>query len=252
MEKLPVSGVVIAFNEADRIARCVESLARVCQDVVVMDSGSTDDTARIAEGLGARVVQQTWLGFSAQKNAVIAQARFPWVLLLDSDEWLDDAAGARIAALLSGGDIETADVWSLLRRTHYLGTPLNHGGWGNEKVQRLFRSDLRYKEAAVHEALDTRGKRLKTLAARIEHDTARTDAEYATKLSRYAALWAQQKRAAGRRANVFSPWLHAFAYALKNYVLRGGFLDGGSAHRYHRLHTRYVFEKYRRLREAAA
>ncbi|MCR8526471.1 glycosyltransferase family 2 protein, partial [Escherichia coli] len=103
MQRLPISGVVIAFNEADRIARCVESLAEVCDEVVVMDSGSTDATARIAESLGARVVQQPWLGFSAQKNAVVAQAKNPWVLLLDSDEWLDAQAGTKIATLFSSG-----------------------------------------------------------------------------------------------------------------------------------------------------
>ncbi len=244
MQKLPISGVVIAFNEADRIARCVASLAPLCDEVIVMDSGSTDDTARIATDNGARVVQQAWLGFSAQKNAVISAARNEWVLLLDSDEWLDDAAGGKIAQLLAGGEMESADVWTLLRRTHYLGTALNHGGWGKEKVERLFRRDLRYKQADVHEALDTRGKRVKALDARIEHDTARSDAEYAQKLDRYAELWAKQKHAAGRSANAMSGPLHAFAYWLKNFVLRGGFMDGGQAHRYHWLHTRYVYRKY--------
>jgi (heptosyl)LPS beta-1,4-glucosyltransferase len=252
MSTLPISGVVIAFNEADRIAPCVESLMRVCSEVVVMDSGSTDDTAKIATSLGARVVQQPWLGFSAQKNAVIAEAKHTWVLLLDSDEWLDDSAGAEIAARFHSRDIESADVWQLVRRTHYLGTKLNHGGWGKEKVARLFRNDLRYKQADVHEALDLRGKRVSTLNARIEHDTARNDDEYATKLDRYAALWATQKNAAGKRANALSPVLHAVAYGLKNYVLRGGFLDGGQAHRYHFLHTRYVYRKYARLRDLKA
>ena len=84
--------------------------------------------------------------------------------------------------------------------------------------------------------------------ARIEHDTARNDAEYAAKLDRYAALWAQQRHAAGKRAGPLAAPLHAAAYWLKNYLLRGGFLDGGTAHRYHALHARYVYRKYRNLR----
>ena len=84
--RLPLSGVVIAKNEADRIGRCVASLASLCSEVVVLDSGSTDATAAIATAAGARVEQQPWLGFAAQKNAAIARATQSWVLLLDADD----------------------------------------------------------------------------------------------------------------------------------------------------------------------
>jgi (heptosyl)LPS beta-1,4-glucosyltransferase len=247
---LPVSGVVIAKNEGDRIGRCVASLAAVCSDVLVLDSGSGDDTVAAATAAGARVEQQPWLGFAAQKNAAIARARQPWVLLLDADEWLDADAPAALRALFDSGQVEGADVWRLLRRTHFLGAALNHGGWGREKVERLFRRDLRYRPADVHERLDLAGRRVADLSARIEHDTARSDAEYAAKLQRYARLWAQQQRSAGRRAGALAAPLHAAAYWLKNVVLRGGFLDGRGARRYHALHTRYVHDKYRLLRDA--
>ena len=247
-ELLPISGVVIAKNEADRIGRCVASLAAVCRDVLVLDSGSTDATAAIATHHGARVEQQPWLGFAAQKNAASARATQPWVLLLDADEWLDDATVPTLRALFANGEVERADVWRLLRRTHYLGAALDHGGWGRERVERLFRPDLRYLPADVHERLDLAGRRVAPLAVRIEHDTARSDAEYATKLDRYAALWARQRRAMGKRAGPLAAPLHAAAYWLKNYLLRGGFLDGPMARRYHALHARYVFQKYRFLR----
>jgi (heptosyl)LPS beta-1,4-glucosyltransferase len=246
--RLPVSGVVIAMNEADRIGRCVASLAALCAEVVVLDSGSTDATAAIATAAGARVVQQPWLGFAAQKNAAIAAARQPWVLLLDADEWLGEGAGDRLRALFASGEMERADAWRLPRRTHYLGAPLDHGGWGREAVERLFRRDLRYLPADVHERLDLVGRRVAAVDARIEHDTARSDAEYAAKLDRYAALWAKQRRAAGKRAGPLTAPLHAAAYWLKNFVLRGGFLDGPLARRFHALHARYVYRKYRLLR----
>ena len=248
--KPSLSGVVITRDEADRIGRCVISLASVCTDVLVLDSGSCDDTVRIAQAAGARVEYQPWLGFADQKNAAIARATQPWVLLLDADEWLDPQAGDRICALFADGRVETADVWQLHRRTHYLGTPLEHGGWGCEAVDRLFRNDLRYRPALVHEALDLDGRRTCRLDARIEHDTARSDAEYVTKLQRYAGLWAQQRRAAGKHAGLLDAPLHAAAYWLKNYLLRGGFLDGAQARRYHTLHARYVYDKYRLLRNA--
>ena len=248
LDKPPLSGVVIAKDEGDRIGRCVASLAAVCREVLVLDSGSGDDTVANAIAAGARVEQQPWLGFAAQKNAAIARARQPWVLLLDADEWLDEDAAPRLRALFASGRVERADVWRLQRRTHFLGTALNHGGWGKERVERLFRADLRYLPAQVHEKLDLSGRRVATVAARIEHDTARSFDDYAAKLQRYAQLWASQRQAAVKRAGACSAPLHATAYWIKNYLLRGGFLDGEMARRYHALHARYVHDKYRLLR----
>ncbi|MBS0213816.1 MAG: glycosyltransferase family 2 protein [Proteobacteria bacterium] len=246
---LPLTGVVIAKNEGDRIGRCVASMAALCAEVIVLDSGSTDATVAAAQEAGARVEQQAWLGFAAQKNAAIARASQPWVLLLDADEWLGDGADTAVRALFADGAIESADVWRLQRRTHFLGTVLNHGGWGKEAVERLFRNDLRYLPADVHERLDLRDRRVASVRARIEHDTARSLDEYKTKLIRYADLWARQKHAEGRRAGALAAPLHAAAHWLKNYLLRGGFLDGGTAFTYHACHCRYVRDKYRALRK---
>jgi (heptosyl)LPS beta-1,4-glucosyltransferase len=246
--RLPLSGVVIAKNEGDRIGRCVSSLAAICAEVIVLDSGSNDDTEAVATAAGARVEQQPWLGFAAQKNAAIALATQPWVLLLDADEWLDADALPTLRALFASNQVERADAWQLRRRTHFLGAQLNHGGWGREKVARLFRADLRYLPAQVHERLDVGGRRISTVDARIEHDTARSLIEYTSKLARYATLWAQQQHAQGRSAGALSAPLHAASYWLKNYVLRGGFLDGPVARSYHASHARYVLEKYRALR----
>jgi (heptosyl)LPS beta-1,4-glucosyltransferase len=249
--ELPLSGVVIAKNEAGRIGRCVTSMALVCSEVWVLDSGSTDATAAEAEAAGAKIRQQAWLGFAAQKNSAIALATQPWVLLLDADEWLGDGADAALRALIAERAVERADVWQLERRTHFLGTELNHGGWGREGVERLFRNDLRYLPAEVHERLDLRGRKVVHARIRIEHDTARSLEEYRAKLTRYAVLWAQQKYSEGRRANALAAPLHAASYWLKNYLLRGGFLDGAMARTYHACHTRYVFDKYRALRSQA-
>lgn len=246
---LPLSGVVIAKNEADRIVRCVQSLRAICCEVIVLDSGSTDDTATLARAAGARVEQQDWLGFAAQKNAVIARATQPWVLLLDADEWLGEGAQSRLRVLFTDAMVERADVWLLERRTHFLGRALEHGGWGREAVARLFRPDLRYRPAEVHETLELSGKRVDRAAVRIEHDTARSLDEYRSKLDRYAGLWAQQKFAAGRRGGQLSAPLHAALYWLKNYLLRGGFLDGAQGRAYHACHARYVHAKYSRLNE---
>ena len=116
----------------------------LCAEVLVLDSGSDDDTVARASAAGARVIHQDWLGFAAQKNAAIAAAGQDWVLLLDADEWLEARAPDVLRELFASGRNESADVWRLHRRTHFLGKALNFGGWGRESVDRLFRPDLRY------------------------------------------------------------------------------------------------------------
>ena len=247
-EPLPLSGVVVACNEADRIARCVASLAAVCAEVVVVDSGSTDDTRERAATLGARVVEQPWLGFARQKNLAIEQAVQPWVLLLDADEWLEPDALDALRALVASGRLDAADVVRLPRRTRFLGAVMNHGSFAAEPVERLFRAHCRHEILAVHERLDTRGQRVIDAEVRIEHDTARSEAEYWAKLQRYARLWAEERVARGKRAGPLRGPAAAAAYLLKNLVLRGGLLDGPGAWRFHALHARYAAMKYRRLR----
>lgn len=244
-QPLPLSGVVITFNEADRIARCIASMRAVCDDVLVLDSGSTDGTVDIARALGARVEHRDWDGFARQKNAAIERARHPWVLLLDADEWLEPDAQARLRALFTG-ELEQADCWLLLRRTHFLGHAMRAGSFAREPVHRLFRSHLRHGLVPVHEYLDVEGARVRRCDVVLEHDTARSEAEYRDKLARYARLWAGQRIAEGRRAP--PAWrgpLSAASYLLKNLLLRGGLVDGLPGLRFHWAHARYAVLKYR-------
>lgn len=242
-----VTGVVIALNEADRIGRCVASLRALCARVVVLDSGSTDDTAAVARAAGAEVVHQDWLGFSGQKNAAIAQARTEWVLLLDADEWFEPEVIAEVAAFLRSGRIDAADAWELPRRTTFLGRPLRHGGWGREWLPRLFRADARYRPDVVHERLNLDDRRVSRIDARFEHAPVRDLDEHYRKLARYAALWADGRAATGKRAGFLDLYTHPLFYLLKNYLARGGFLDGREGAVFHLAYAGYTHSKYARL-----
>lgn len=249
-EKPPLSGVIVAKNEADRIGRCVASLTPICREVIVLDSGSSDATVSIARELGARVEHRDWDGYARQKNAAIALASQPWVILLDADEWLEPDAQTELRRLFAG-DIEQADVWLLLRRTHWLGTPMRRGSFSREAIERLFRAELRHADIPVHEYLDTAGRTVRRSRIRMEHDTARSALEYRQKLSRYAALWAESRAARGNTAWPGRGLLAAAAYALKNLIVQGGALDGRAGLAFHREHMRYAALKYRLLREFA-
>lgn len=246
---LPLSGVLITFNEADRITRCVASLTRICAEVIVLDSGSTDDTVTLARAAGARVEHRDWDGFARQKNAVIDRASQPWVMLLDADEWLEPDAQEAVRRLFAS-NIEESDVWLLRRRTHFLGRAMRFGSFAREPVQRLFRAHLRHADRTVHEYLDTRNGRERLSDIRLEHDTARDADEYWRKLQGYARLWAQEQQARGKRSFTGRGALAALAYGLKNLVVRAGVLDGPRAWRFHGLHMRYAALKYRLLHDA--
>jgi (heptosyl)LPS beta-1,4-glucosyltransferase len=247
MSAVAFSGVVIARNEADRIGRCVRSLREVCGEVLVLDAESTDATVQVALDAGARVLTQPWLGFAAQKNHAIAAAREDWVLLLDADEWLSPEAVAGLRAL--GADrrrLERRDAYALARRTRFLGRWLKYGGWGREWLPRLFRRELRYRPVRVHEALDLAGRRLGRLPGALLHDPVRSLDEHYAKLERYARLWAEDRQASGRSVGFARVWAAPAFYWVKNYWLRGGFLDGPEGYLYHRAWAHYVHGKYAR------
>ena len=243
-ETLPLSGVVITMNEADRIGRCLASLLPLCREVIVLDSGSSDGTVAMARALGARVEHQDWLGFAAQKNAAIALASQPWVLLLDADEWLELPAQQELHRLFATGGSDQADVWLLMRRVHFLGHRMRAGSFAREPVERLFRAHLRHAIRPVHEFLDTTGANVRASSIRLEHDTARSADEYWRKLQGYARLWAEERARQGRRSWPGRGWLAAIVYVLKNLVLRGGVVDGVRGWQFHILHARYARLKY--------
>ncbi len=249
-EHLPLSGVVITRNEADRIGRCVASMRAVCAEVIVLDSGSTDDTVAIARALGAQVEHREWSGFAEQKNAAIAMATQPWVLLLDADEWLEATAQQALRELFAG-EVEQADVWLLLRCTRFLGHRLRAGSFAREPIQRLFRTHHRHVVQPVHEYLDIANSRVRVSPIVMEHDTARSAQEYWEKLQGYARLWAAEQRRRGRAAWPGRGLLAGAAYLLKNVVIRGGFIDGVKGLRFHLLHARYARLKYDLLQRAA-
>jgi len=238
--KFALSGVVITKNEADRITRCVESLSKVCREVIVLDSGSSDDTVRLARDAGARVEHQDWLGFSAQKNAVIALASQPWVFLLDADEWCEDADIAALETLMASSEFESADVWNCQRQTYFLGKSLSFGGREKEPVERIFRNSLRYEPAQVHEKLDLSNRIVKAANIRIQHDTARTYSEYSSKLDSYAALFAEQNAVKAKKTYAGQAGIHAFYVFLNNYVFRGDFLHGKQGADYPRMQAVWV------------
>lgn len=239
-----LSVAIIARNEAHRIARCLKSVAFADQ-IVVLDSGSTDDTVAIARGLGADVeVTPDWPGFGPQKNRALARCRYRWVLSIDADEQVSDALAAEILRVLREAPAEAtvAGYW-LRRSSRYCGQVIRHGLWGNDRVLRLFeRQRGRFTDARVHESLVCDGE-TRVLEGILVHDSVDSPEDARSKARRYAFLGAEALRARGRGGSL-QGGVHAGWSFVRGYLLRAGFLDGRFGLTLARLNAAGTFWKY--------
>jgi glycosyltransferase involved in cell wall biosynthesis len=251
MTQIPISIFVIAQDEAANIARCLKSVAPLSDDVLVIDGGSTDSTQQIAEGLGARVIENAWPGFAAQKNFALENCRHDWVLTLDSDEELSPALRDEIVALQPRLNEfwvrESVGAWAMPRRVRYEGKWIKHGDWNPDFGVRLFRREGARYEGAVHESLKHAGT-VRRLTRLLWHYSYRDRTDHLARLEKYSTLWAQAQAESGKRAGAASPYTRAAWRFMRGYILKGGFLDGALGLRIARFSAWETKEKYRKLR----
>lgn len=246
MQTLPITLVVMTYNEAKSIARCLDSVPFAAEKLVI-DSGSTDDTVAIAQAHGARVVHQDWLGFGPQRNFATTQASHPWLLALDADEYLTPALATELQQklpALMAGDVCAA---YLRRATIYMGAPMR---WYlpsmGEKMARLYHRDrARWTDARVHESLRFDGPSV-TLDARFNHENNPSLPEKQLKVLRYAELKCRDWLEKDKPVRMWqTPFVFPLAF-IKDYVFRLGFLDGWRG--YAIAQTAASYAVYKRMR----
>lgn len=218
----PLSVTIITLDAASQLAECLASAA-FADEIVVVDSGSTDGTVALAEAHGARVVKRDWLGYGPQKQFAVEQAQHDWVLCLDADERVTPELRAAIEGALAEPEFA---AYSFPRCNRFLGRYLRHGEGYPDWSLRLFdRRRARWSDDPVHEKVVAEGA-VGTLAGDLLHDSAETLAVYLGKQNRYTSLAAEAAIAAGKRTGYgklfFSPMLRF----VKFYFLRQGFRDG--------------------------
>lgn len=236
-----ISATIITRNEAANIERAIRSLA-VADEILVVDSGSEDATREIAARLGARVMLQSWLGFTEQKNFAAREAKHDWVLSLDADEELNEDARASIAEWKRSNP--GAAGYRLARRARYLGRWILHSGWYPDYKIRLFdRRRGRWTGGGVHESVVVDGP-VTTLPGEILHYTCDTLEDHAKRIEFYTELAAQDMFARGESAGPLTrllapPWVffHTFFFRL-------GILDGYQGFLIAKMAARYVRRKF--------
>jgi len=241
-----LSLIVITKNEEHCIARCLRSIN--ADEIIVVDSGSVDQTVEIARASGARVVVTSdWPGYGPQKSRALELARGDWVLSLDADEWIEPEFGDKIRSAINAPDAPAA--YQMLRRSSFCGRAVRFGGWSSDYIVRLFqRGRARFSDDLVHEGLIVDG-RIKRIDVTVEHDSIESWADAQDKIDRYSQAAAQQMFGRGRRATAFAAPLHGLAAFLKVYVLRLGFLDGATGWGVAQYSRQYSAAKWQRLAE---
>ena len=225
---LALTVVVITRDAGAELAACLAS-ADFARESIVVDSGSADDTVEIARASGARVVEQAWLGFGAQKNFAVAQARHDWILCLDADERVSPELVKSIRAALAA---PMNVAYTMPRRNRFLGRWLRHGeGYPDWNVRLFDRRHAKWSDDVVHEHVLADGP-VGKLTGDLLHASAESLDAYLAKQNRYTTLQAQALYQRGERFSAFRIVLSPLLRFVRFYVLRAGFLDGtaGLAH----------------------
>jgi (heptosyl)LPS beta-1,4-glucosyltransferase len=245
METLSV--VIITFNEEKNIGACLESVAWA-DEIVVLDSGSTDGTEAICRRYTDKFQYHAWAGYTAQRNTAHDMATGDWILSLDADERVTPGLHEEIKQLLANTSLKTMG-YELPYKVFYRGKWLRHGGFFPEKHLRLFRRGHGgYGDRAVHETIRVDGPTA-VLKNYIEHYTYDSVSDFLERMERYSSLSAEEYARLGRTTGPVRMGLHAFFNFFKMYFLQRGFLDGYEGFLMAVLYSFYTFVKYAKLAE---
>lgn len=241
-----LSAVIIAFNEAARIGECLESLAWV-DEIVVVDSGSSDGTKEIAERYGARVYDIPWRGFGPQKQAAVELASHDMILNVDCDERVTPELASEIQALLA--DDQRAAGYAIPRQTFLGSREIRHCGWYPDRTVRLFdRRVARFSEEPVHERVVVSGE-VGICRGHLLHYSFAGFSDLIAKMNRYTDIGARQLQAKGRPSHLSQVTVRPLFAFWKTFFLQCGFLDGFAGFAIAVSNAVSVFYKYAKLRD---
>jgi len=240
--------VIITLNEGHIIGNTLQSLSGLTDDIVIVDSGSTDDTLEVCRRYNATILQPGWKGYGTNKNIGIDAARHDWILNLDADEAIDPELSKAIAGIPAD---ESRVAYEMHFKNFFMNKWIRFGEWGADKHIRLFnRKEVRWNEAAVHERL-LMGEHIikKTLPGHVLHYTVHSLSEYEQNTVAYARLNAMKYAEQGMKRQWLRLYLSPLFSFLHNYLIRLGFLDGREGYLIARTTARYTYLKYAFLNE---
>ncbi|EGY28684.1 Glycosyltransferase [Candidatus Regiella insecticola 5.15] len=243
--KKSLSVIILTKNEASLLADCLLSVVWA-DEIIIVDSGSTDETLSIAQRYGAKIYTHTdWQGFGKQRNIAQQYAKGEYLLMVDADERISPLLKNAIEAVLMAPDDNA--VYSCSRRNLFLGRFMRHSGWYPDRVVRLYPPQYQYKEDYVHESLMCGSAKIIPLKGDLLHLTCRDFSDFQQKQLNYAKIWAIQRHQQGKSCHYLAIFGHTLWAFCKTGLLRAGFLDGKQGLLLACVNAQYTFTKYTAL-----
>jgi len=244
---MKITATIITFNEERNIERCIRSVEGVADEVIVLDSLSTDRTEEICKSLGVRFEKRAWEGYSESKNYLNSLVETDYILSLDADEALDATLKQEIIALKG---VDNPQIYSLNRLTNYCGKWIKHSGWYPDVKARLFpKEGSSWNGAIVHEELIfPEGLKMIQLDGHLEHYSYYSFEDHRTRADKYSRLTALKMHQAGKKASVLKPYLSAIGRFISMYIIKAGFLDGKMGFKIAQISAQSNVFKYKELR----
>ncbi|MCB0395927.1 MAG: glycosyltransferase family 2 protein [Flavobacteriales bacterium] len=241
-----ISAAIITFNEERNIGRCIDSLQGVADEIIVVDSYSTDDTEAICKERGVTFVQHKFEGHIEQKNYAVTQTNYEYILSLDADEALSDTLKASI---LHEKNTMQQDVYAMNRLTNYCGQWIKHGGWYPDTKIRLFKKGSgTWGGVNPHDKILVQpGSHMGKLKGDLLHFSFYTVAQHKEQARKFASIAAHAMHKQGRKAGWWSIFIHPPAKFIRNYFLKAGFLDGYNGLRICLISSLTTYRKYKML-----
>lgn len=243
-----ISAVIITYNEEDFIGRCLESLEGIVDEIVVVDSYSTDKTEEICRKHNVRFIKHPFTGFRDQKNYALKQAKYKTILSLDADEALSDELRKSILDAKEKWDY---DGYMVNRRNYFCGKQIKFSEWYPDRQLRLFYVDhgswgiLNFHERFML----SNGARIGRLKGDLLHWPVTSHEDHTEKMKRYSRIGAEEYHKAGRQASFFTPYIHGIWGFFRTYIVKGGIFDGPEGFRICSHYARSSFNKYKLLRK---
>ncbi|MCY1697529.1 glycosyltransferase family 2 protein [Lelliottia sp. SL45] len=241
-----LSVIMIAKNAADLLPDCLASVAWA-DEIVLLDSGSEDNTTEIARVAGAKVFVDTdWQGYGIQRQRAQSFATGDYVLMIDTDERVTPELQQSLQSVLATP--QPGAVYSIARQNYFLGRFMRHSGWYPDRVMRLYeRERYQYNSNLVHESLECASAKVIPLSGDLRHLTCRDFASFQRKQLSYATAWAQERHQRGKKASIAGIFAHTLGAFLKTLILRAGVLDGKQGWLLAVVNAQYTFNKYTEL-----
>jgi glycosyltransferase involved in cell wall biosynthesis len=243
---IELSVVIITFNEEKNIERCLKSVLAIADEIIVIDSFSTDKTKEICQNYGVKFIENKFLGHIEQKNFAITQAKHTYILSLDADECLDKDSIADILAVKRNW---THDGYFFNRLNNYCGTWIKHGGWYPDRKLRLWDSRLgSWQGKNPHDEfkMQTNAK-IKYLKSNILHYTLNTREEHIKQIEYFTTIGAKAALESGKKSNFLKMYIAAIIKFMKDYVIKMGFLDGKAGFQIAKLSAWASYLKYKKM-----